>query len=309
MPFNQFRGCSHSSCLDASLSLAHDIQTARQKELVSSFLTVDIKGFFNHVDHDHLIEVLENKGFPPNIVHWVKSFLQDRFVRVQVDNYVRNPHPQMVGVPQGSPISPVLACIYSSTVLKHLNKNPIFDETGDDPIPVGPRAYVDDIGFLASSFDLETNVFTLKKTLETTADILSRIRMSIDPDKCDLMYFSWHRGTLITTCDGSPSLHTKLYSNHITITPPASIRWLGFHLDRCLTFNNYVELLSKKGFTIVNRLKVLGNTIEGISPANLQLLYKTVVIPAITYGSQLWYNPVKPNRKLVRKLDMFSTRP
>ena len=34
-------------------------------------------------------------------------------------------------------------------------------------------------------------------------------------------------------------------------------------------------------------LWVLGNTIAGITPSNLRLLYKTVVIPAITYGSQL----------------------
>jgi len=50
-------------------------------------------------------------------------------------------------------------------------------------------------------------------------------------------------------------------------------------------------------------LKVLGNTIAGISPSNLRLLYKTVVIPAITYGSQLWFVPEKPNKKLIHKLE------
>ena len=45
MPFNQFGGRSNSSCLDAGLSLIHDIQTMRKKNLISSFLTVDIKGF------------------------------------------------------------------------------------------------------------------------------------------------------------------------------------------------------------------------------------------------------------------------
>ena len=127
--------------------------------------------------------------------------------------------------------------------------------------------------------------------------------MSIDPDKCDLMHFTWRKGSAINPKDGSPALHTTLYGNDITITPPPSIRWLGFHLDRQLTFKRHVELLTKKGHATVKGLKVLGNTIEGISPSNLRLLYKTVVIPAITYGSPLWYDPVKPNRSLIRKLE------
>ena len=275
------------------------LTTTRKQNLVSSFLTVDVKGFFDHVDHSRLLDILTHKGFPLNLVRWVESFLRNRFVRVQVDDYVGDPHPQMVGVPQGSPVLPVLACIYSSTVLEHLNKNPIFDETGTTSIPVGPQAYVDDIGFLASSTDLQSNIFTLKKTLDKAAKLLTDIGMSIDPDKCDLIHFSWRKGNE----EGNPCLSTTLYDKPITILPPSSIRWLGFHLDRKLMFKHHVNLLMKKGNAIVSGLKVLGNTIKGISPSNLRLLYKTVVIPAITYGSQLWFNPAKPNKTLVRKLE------
>ena len=267
--------------------------------LVSSFLAVDIKGFFDHVDHERLLDVLIHKGFSPNIVSWVRSFLQDRFVRVQVDDYVGDEHPQLVGVPQGSPVSPVLACIYSSVVLEDLNTHPIFDETGPHCLPVAPRAYIDDIGFLAISNDLETNVYTLKKTLERAATTLTNIGMSIDPDKCDLQHFSWRRDPP----DGNPQLKTSLYEKNLVLTAPPSIRWLGFHLDRRLSFNHHINLLAKKGHATVQGLRVLGNTIEGISPSNLRLLYKTVVIPAITYGSQLWFNPKNPKRKLIEKLE------
>ena len=64
-----------------------------------------------------------------------------------------------------------------------------------------------------------------------------------------------------------------------------------------------MSLLAKKGKAIVAGLKVLGNTVAGISPSNLRLLYKTVVIPAITYGSQLWFNPERPNKVLIRQLE------
>jgi len=136
MPFNQFGGRSHSSCLDAALSLTHDIMEARARGLVSSFLAIDIKGFFDHVNHERLLDVMEHKGFPTNEVKWIGSFISERFVRVQVDDHVGDPHPQIVGLPQGSGISPVLACLYSAIVLEHLNRFPVYDETTATTVPV-----------------------------------------------------------------------------------------------------------------------------------------------------------------------------
>ena len=66
MPFTQFGGRSHASCLDAALSLTHNIESARHKQLVSSFLAIDIKGFFDYVNHDRMIKVLQAwPGFAP----------------------------------------------------------------------------------------------------------------------------------------------------------------------------------------------------------------------------------------------------
>jgi hypothetical protein len=58
MPFNQFGRRSNASCLDTALSLTHDIHEDRHRGLVSSFLAIDIKGFFDHVNHDRLVSVL-----------------------------------------------------------------------------------------------------------------------------------------------------------------------------------------------------------------------------------------------------------
>jgi len=139
---------------------------------------------------------------------------------VHVDNYVGDPHLQIVGYPQGSPISPVLACIFASIVLERLNLDPIFNETGPISIPVAPGAYVDDFSFHSSSCDLETSTLLLRYTLERAVDTLSDIGLTIDPDKCDLMHFSWRRGSAICPGDGNPSLTTTLYGKSITITPP-----------------------------------------------------------------------------------------
>jgi retron-type reverse transcriptase len=54
-PFSQFGACRGSSTTDAVLTFTHNIQTARNKGLVTSALTIDIKGYFDFVNHKKLL--------------------------------------------------------------------------------------------------------------------------------------------------------------------------------------------------------------------------------------------------------------
>lgn len=167
LPSTQFGGRPHLSCLDAGLSLVHDISTARKGGLVSALLTIDIKGFFDHVQHRRLIWVLWHMGFPRQVCSWVLSFISDRAATLNIDNSLSTFFDIDVGVPQGSPVSPVLACLYAAEPLFKLTNNPIFSGTGH---PVGPRSYVDDLAFLAISDSPGENVITLGHTLYTALD-------------------------------------------------------------------------------------------------------------------------------------------
>jgi Reverse transcriptase (RNA-dependent DNA polymerase) len=75
IPTSQFGGRMHSSCLDAGLTLIHDVQRAHQQGLKCSILLFDIKGFFDHVNHDRMVAILERHGYPQELTQWVASFL------------------------------------------------------------------------------------------------------------------------------------------------------------------------------------------------------------------------------------------
>ena len=264
MPFCQFSGRPSASCLDTGMSLVHDIKVARNRKHVSSFLTLDIKGFFDHVDHDRMVHVLWEKDFPLNICRWVRSFLTNRSASVRIDDFLSPIEGVAVGVPQGSPASPVLACMYSSSVMEYLYENPVYSSSS---IPVCPRAYIDDLGLHVASNSLHENVLILNFVLQCTIKALARIGMSIDTDKCDLMHFSWRKGSDGKTdkqCS-SPSLKTSIYGKKITITPPSSIQWLGFFLDQKLSWNHHVKVMMDWGLNVVNGLTCLGNTIRGLA--------------------------------------------
>ena len=152
LPPEQFGGRSSSSCIDAGMSLIHDIEHAWMRGLVASVLAIDIKGFFDHVNHRRLIRILWEAGFPPPIVQWVQSFLSDRQAAIKVDDHIGDMLPVHNGIPQGSPVSPIPSVLYSAGVIQDIRG--AADLTTSFGIPLLPRSYIDDFAILALSESL-----------------------------------------------------------------------------------------------------------------------------------------------------------
>lgn len=108
----KFLDCSHAyrpgrGAKKAVRALATSLQGSRDITIVDA----DIKGFFDNLSHDRLIELLErsinDKAFIGLIRKWLKAGILD-------DGVVVNPEK---GTPQGGIVSPVLSNIYLHYVL------------------------------------------------------------------------------------------------------------------------------------------------------------------------------------------------
>ena len=120
VPFEQFGGRSSSLCINVGLSLVHNIESSWKRGLVTSVLAIYIKGFFDNVNHKRLVRIMWEYGFPLPIVQWVASFISERKASIRLDNFTSEVRPISVGVPQGSPVSLVLAVIYSTVVIRFI---------------------------------------------------------------------------------------------------------------------------------------------------------------------------------------------
>ena len=295
VPFNQFGGRTHSSCVDAGISLAHDVEAGWKKHLVGSAVAVDIKGFFDNVNHDRLTKVIHEMGFPHQITRWVRSFLSDRKAAIRLDDEMSDTRDLDIGIPQGSPCSPVLSIIYAAEVLSDLQEADIRTSAG---IPVDPKGYIDDMMLQAFSKSATDNITSLTAALEIIIASLAKIGMVIDPDKTELIHFSRdpannnERAHLLFSVAGKA----------LRIIPKKTMRWLGIFFDRKLTFKDHVSIMTNRARSIVNGLRCLSNTIRGLSQANMRTLFRTCVIPVLTYGSPIWFRPDRPQKTLVDKL-------
>lgn len=90
------------SCLQALKALNHIIERKKVHYIVDA----DIKGFFDHVDHDWLLTFLKERIADPNILRLIVRFLK---AGVMEEGKLQE---SLSGTPQGGLISPVLGNIY-----------------------------------------------------------------------------------------------------------------------------------------------------------------------------------------------------
>lgn len=76
----------------------------------------DRNGAFNCVGHTRLTNILRHFRFPESLVQSIKCFNTDRTVALAVDGEQETAVPFLSGLPQGSPISPVLFVIYAAAL-------------------------------------------------------------------------------------------------------------------------------------------------------------------------------------------------
>ena len=82
-----------------------------EKRSVNYIVDVDIKGFFDNVDHTWVMEFLKLRISDPNLLRLIGRFLKGGYMekgkKYKTDN----------GTPQGGVISPILANVYLHYVL------------------------------------------------------------------------------------------------------------------------------------------------------------------------------------------------
>lgn len=107
-----FLGCSYGfrpgrSCHDALKALGAIIENWPINYIVDA----DIKGFFDHVDHEWMVKFLKLRIADPNMLRLIVRFLKAGIIEAGVN------HDTPEGTPQGGVISPILANIYLHYVL------------------------------------------------------------------------------------------------------------------------------------------------------------------------------------------------
>ena len=202
-----------------------------------------------------------------------------------------------VGVGQGLALSPILSALYLSPFLYILEKHLRILK-----IPISILLFIDDSLLLLQNKSFSISNFYLFCNYNVATNLLSKFRLIVEHLKTEVFHFTRSQGTF-----NLPPLNLSPIGGPI-LCPKESWKYLGFIIDRKLTFYQHIDFYSNKAMSIVKCMKILGNSNCGLISNQKCLLYWSCVLPIILYSFQLWfYNhtpllyPLKMLGKIQRK--------
>lgn len=111
------RGRSTETALELLTEQVHTVW-GQGRDKVATLLSMDIAGAFDTVSHQRLTHNLRKRKIPEWIANWVQSFLDNRRTTLAIHPQMTDEFAVQTGIPQGSPISPILYLFYNADLLE-----------------------------------------------------------------------------------------------------------------------------------------------------------------------------------------------
>jgi len=264
------RGTEHA--LQVLLELIH---AAWLRGEVATVLLLDVMGAFDNLSHMRLIHNLKKRRIGGNMINWILSFLSNRSTIISLPEYISKAFETSTGIPQGSPISPLLYLFYNADLMEE-----------EEDFKVTNLGYIDDIAKIVTGPSAEVNCRKIEGLFEAKEHSWSKKHASkFAPTKFQLLHFK--RSTKKRSSPEDDTLHLDDY----TIEPQNTGTYLGVLLDKELKWIPHLRRVEKGASQALNALNSLGGSVWGASSLSMRRVYQACVIPKALYACSLWYSP------------------
>jgi ribonuclease HI len=251
-------------------------KTTNQNPLRPAILTHDIEGAFNQVHPTTLHEIMHQRCMPEYLTRWVAAFNTDRKIAFGFDRQSEPPQPYRCGLPQGSPVSPILFLIYSNAMLeKHHSSADAID-----------TSYVDDVCMVQMSPTVKRANALLEERTERFLRKGQHLGLTFALPKTELLYC-----LPLTSKDKNKSLasHPPLRVLDSNILAQRHLKYLGVYIDESLSFTHHATMAAARGNKILGSLAFLRHRSRGIPAHIAHHLALTAILPAMFWASPAWW--------------------
>ncbi|KZS05367.1 Uncharacterized protein APZ42_031465 [Daphnia magna] len=232
----------------------------------------------NIIGLEHYIRKGFNNINPKNT--YTRNLLCNRTYNVKIGNTTSENRELKVGVPQGSPISPLLFSI-------------MMDDFPSLPEPGQTLLFADDIEFHTYAKDGREAETKLTPYLDKCTEWSKKWRFKFSAQKSSLINFTRQR---------KDQTNPLLFIAGSKIPEVSEIKHFGVYFDKGLRWNKQTEAVISKNVKLKNLFKILGHTKHGPSTASLIIMYKALVRSRIDYGIMVFGTSSQSRQKKIEAI-------
>jgi retron-type reverse transcriptase len=174
-------GRSAETAIQMIVEQVHAIWGRSGPQQVATILSLDISGAFDYVSHERLLHNLRKRRIPETLVRWTASFLSNRQTKIKLvegeSEWLRTD----TGIPQGSPISPILFLFFIADLL---------DITHNKELRALAVGFVDDVNILTYGSLTERNYKALSEIHRNYVKWAVTYRVKFAPEKYEVLYLT-----------------------------------------------------------------------------------------------------------------------
>ena len=254
LPTEQSVFRKHHSTNDKLFELTQAVCQAQRLSTRVGAVFLDIEKAFDRVRHNGLRYELLHMNAHALLLRWISSFLRDRTVKVRILGYTSREIAINYGVPQGSPISPLLFLLYLSKLPKL--------------VPNTRRSlFADDFMIYAESSIADSHL--IQSNLQTSLDKLTVFnanhRIILSCTKSVRVLFERRKSKKLKPQDVS-------YNGQV-IPASTSVKFLGITFDPALTFKSHYHTLANIARHRLLKMNFIFTSTYGPSTSTLICLY------------------------------------
>ena len=227
---------------------------------------LDIQKAFDRAWHNGWRYELLHMNAPALLLRWISSFLRDRIVEVRILGHTSTEIEINYGVPQGSPISPLLFLLYMSKLPKLLSNT--------------RRSLFDD-DFMIYSESSITRSALIQPNLETYMDDLTLFnadhRIILRCTKSVKVLFERQKNKMLKPQD--------ITYNGQVIPSSSSVKFLGITFDSALTFQFHFRTVTTLSRHRLLKMNSIFSSTYGPSTSTFIRLYKSFIRSLFDYGA------------------------
>jgi len=243
-----------------------------------------IKAAFPSVARGRRIHSMKANKIDGDLILWTESFLSERTVEMVIEGNVLQSHPVEAGVPQGSPVSPILIAIHTAGLMKWV----------EEGVQAEGLSFVDDVGWVATAKDINRVVQRLEAWAAQSIVWTSRRDLQFDTAKTAAAPFT-HRNGHKKHLWLKLTAKIKVGNGFVRFNKEA-MRWLGVWMDAHLTFKEHHNQCMKKARAAEAQLRTL-TKMHGILPVRVRAVHIPCVQAVALYGCELRWDPQEIGRR------------